>query len=50
VWEKGGSFLQNLQNDAEVTNHLDADSLAVLFNMAYHTKHVDTVFKRVFGE
>src|SRR5688500_7809197 len=35
VWEKGGSFLQNLQNDAEVTNHLDADSLAVLFNMAY---------------
>ncbi|QQP91868.1 adenylosuccinate lyase [Skermanella sp. TT6] len=50
VWESGGSFLQNLQNDAEVTKHIDADSLAVLFNMAYHTKHVDTIFKRVFGE
>src|SRR3954452_17065763 len=50
VWEKGGSFLENLQNDPDVTQHLDADALAVLFNMAYHTKHVNTVFKRVFGE
>jgi adenylosuccinate lyase len=50
VWREGGSFLQNLQNDPDVTQHLDADALASLFNMAYHTKHVDTVFKRVFGE
>jgi adenylosuccinate lyase len=50
VWREGGSFLQNLQNDPDVTQHLDADALATLFNMAYHTKHVDTVFKRVFGE
>ena len=50
VWREGGSFLQNLQNDPDVTQHLDADALAALFNMAYHTKHVDTVFKRVFGE
>jgi adenylosuccinate lyase len=50
VWREGGSFLHNLQNDPDVTQHLDADALAALFNMAYHTKHVDTVFKRVFGE
>jgi adenylosuccinate lyase len=50
VWREGGSFLQNLQNEPDVTQHLDADALAALFNMAYHTKHVDTVFKRVFGE
>jgi adenylosuccinate lyase len=50
VWREGGSFLQNLQNDPDVTQHLDADALAALFNMAYHTKHVNTVFKRVFGE
>jgi adenylosuccinate lyase len=50
VWREGGSFLQNLQNDADVVQHLDADALAALFNMAYHTKHVNTVFKRVFGE
>jgi adenylosuccinate lyase len=50
VWREGGSFLQNLQNDPDVTQHLDADALATLFNMAYHTKHVNTVFKRVFGE
>ncbi|WP_158045435.1 adenylosuccinate lyase [Skermanella pratensis] len=49
VWESGGSFLQNLQGDAEVTKHIDADALAALFNMAYHTKHVNTIFKRVFG-
>ena len=49
VWEKGGSFLENLQNDLNVTQHLDADALAVLFNMAYHTKHVNTIFKRVFS-
>ena len=42
VWREGGSFLQNLQNDPDVTQHLDADALAALFNMAYHTKHVDT--------
>jgi adenylosuccinate lyase len=50
VWREGGNFLQNLQNDPDVTQHLDADALATLFNMAYHTKHVNTVFKRVFGE
>jgi adenylosuccinate lyase len=50
VWREGGSFLHNLQNDPDVTQHLEADALATLFNMAYHTKHVDTVFKRVFGE
>ncbi|UEM23573.1 adenylosuccinate lyase [Skermanella mucosa] len=50
VWESGGSFLQNLQGDAEVAQHIDADALAALFNMAYHTKHVNTIFKRVFGE
>jgi adenylosuccinate lyase len=26
----------------------DAD-LEALFDMGYHTKHVDTIFKRVFG-
>jgi adenylosuccinate lyase len=50
VWEGGGSFLGNLSADPEVTGFVRADSLAPLFDMTYHTRHVDTVFRRVFGE
>jgi adenylosuccinate lyase len=50
VWEQGGSFLGNLQADADVGRHLPADEVAALFDMRYHTKHVDTIFRRVFGE
>ena len=28
---------------------LSDDELVALFDMRYHTKHVDTIFKRVFG-
>ena len=46
----GKSFLDLLEADAKVTRHLDARALAALFDLDYHTKHVDTIFKRVFGE
>ena len=46
----GKSFLELLKADAKVTQHLDAQALAALFDLDYHTKHVDTIFKRVFGE
>ena len=48
VWQSGGSFLDLLRRDDAVTGRLDDDQLTRLFDMAYHTKHVDTVFKRVF--
>ncbi len=50
VWQGNGTFLDSLKADAEVTEHVNADALAALFDMDYHTKHVDTVFQRVFGE
>jgi adenylosuccinate lyase len=50
VWEGGGAFLDLLAADAEVTKHLDRRRLAALFDLAYHTKHVDAIFRRVFGE
>jgi len=46
----GKSFLELLEADAKVTRHLDARALAALFDLDYHTKQVDTIFKRVFGE
>jgi len=50
VWAEGGQLLDNLLADADVTRHISRDDLAPMFNMAYHTKHVDTIFRRVFGE
>ena len=50
VWEHGADFLSELLADADVTSHLQADTLRALFDLGYHTKHVDTIFARVFAE
>ncbi|MBM3571634.1 MAG: adenylosuccinate lyase [Alphaproteobacteria bacterium] len=49
VWQEGANFLALLQADRDVTQHLPTEKLAPLFDMGYHTKHVDTIFARVFG-
>ena len=49
VWRGDGNFLDLLKADDEVTAALDASKLDALFDLGYHTKHVDTIFKRVFG-
>ncbi len=50
VWRGEGRFLDFLNVDPEVSAALSPDELAALFDNAYHFKHVDTVFARVFGE
>lgn len=50
VWEHGKDFLTLLQADKDVTTKLPSDEIAKLFDLGYHTKHVDTIFKQVFGE
>ena len=50
VWEQGKDFLTELKGDKDVTKHLNAKDLTTLFDLKYHTKHVDTIFKRVFGK
>jgi adenylosuccinate lyase len=50
VWRGEGDFLTLLQADKEVTARLSKAELTELFDLGYHTKHVDTIFKRVFGE
>jgi adenylosuccinate lyase len=32
-----------------VKRYMNAKELTALFDMRYHTKEVDTIFKRVFG-
>jgi len=49
VWQEGGHLLDYLKADKKVTDALTAAELEALFDMGYHTKHVDTIFKRVFG-
>ena len=49
VWNGTGQFLDLLQADAEVVGHLGKEAVAELFDLSYHTKHVDTIFKRVFA-
>ncbi len=48
VWNEGGQLQDHLMQDADVTDRLNVDDLKDLFDMRYHTKHVDTIFKRVF--
>jgi adenylosuccinate lyase len=48
VWRGEGNFLDFLKEDPEVIVP-DAE-LEALFDLGYHTKHVDTVFQRVFGQ
>jgi adenylosuccinate lyase len=49
VWRGEGDFLGFLQADPDVRKHLSADEIAENFDLAYHLKHVDTIFTRVFG-
>jgi adenylosuccinate lyase len=51
VWESGGtlSLLDLLKADPQVTAALPAAELEEKFDLAYHFKHVDTIFARVFG-
>jgi adenylosuccinate lyase len=50
VWNEGDDFLAALLADKDVRKALSEDMVRAQFDLAYHTKHVDTIFKRVFGE
>ena len=50
VWEQGADFLEELLGDEEVRAALPEDVIREKFDLGYHTKHVDTIFTRVFGK
>ena len=50
VWEERVDFREQLLADADVLAALGEDGINEKFDMGYHTKHVDTIFARVFGE
>ena len=48
TWNEGADFLTELKSDDEVTKHLSEAELDEMFDIAYHLKHADTIFSRVF--
>jgi len=50
VWDHGKDFKTELLGDEEVLAALSVEDIEEKFDMGYHTKHVDTIFKRVFGD
>ena len=50
VWENGADFKTELLGDEEVLAALTPEQIEEKFDLGYHTKHVDTIFKRVFKD
>jgi len=50
AWDGKGRFSDLLKQDSAITRLLEPQTIDGLFDTAYHLKHVDTIFRRVFGE
>ncbi len=50
VWRGEGDFQALLKKDADVKRYLNDKEIEEQFDLGYHLKHVDTIFRRVFGE
>src|SRR6266540_4840055 len=50
VWRGEGDFQTLLKKDPDVKKHLSDADIEEQFDLGYHFKHVDTIFRRVFGE
>lgn len=49
TWDDGGMLVDHLKADADVTARLSSEQIEACFDDAYHLKHVDTIFGRVFA-
>jgi adenylosuccinate lyase len=50
AWAGEGEFLDLLKRDPQVIQKIRESELEALFDLNHHLKHVDTIFKRVFGK
>lgn len=48
--DRPGAFQRFLKEDPEVSAKLDAAAIDALFDLGHHTKHVETIFARVFDK
>jgi adenylosuccinate lyase len=49
VWRGEGDFLGFLKADPRVTAKMSAKDIEENFDLGHHFRHVDTIFRRVFG-
>jgi adenylosuccinate lyase len=49
AWSEGSDFQSLLKADKAVTARLRPKDIGALFDLGYHLKHVDLIFRRVFG-
>ena len=49
VWEEGADFMTELKKDKDVMSVMTIQEIEDKFDLQYHTKHVDTIFSRVFN-
>jgi adenylosuccinate lyase len=49
VWEEGIDFKSLLLEDVDIRKYLSKEKILQIFDVVYHLKYVDTIFKRVFG-
>ena len=50
VWEKGGDFKNYLSQDEAIQRLLTPDELEAAFDARAPLKHIDVIYRRVFGE
>ena len=50
AWEKGENFKTLLFQDGEIQRLLNRDELDAIFDVQSHLKHLDDIFRRVFGD
>ena len=50
VWEQNKDFQVELLSDKEVRSFLTEEDIREKFDLGYHTKNVERIFHRVFGE
>jgi len=48
VWQEGGQLKERLSHDPEVAARLAPEEIDAVFDLGYHLKHVETIFKKVF--
>ena len=49
VWVEGEEFKNLVLKDKEITQNLTLTEIETSFDLDHQLRHVDTIFKRVFG-
>ncbi|PLX17607.1 MAG: adenylosuccinate lyase [Candidatus Muiribacterium halophilum] len=47
TWDKGVHLMENLQNDKDVTDHLDKGEIEEIFSISAYLKNIDHIYKKM---